>query len=272
MIIGGRTYEVAAPAAIQASVVFVIPTMTPALATLAIDAVRRFTNETDYHVLIVDTGATMSRRQRVLSGMIGYSRVSVMTITPPVQRWWRLESRRSVGSLINGVALEAARRWLATQQVQWMFAMHDDAFPAKPGWLSWLMKQDGVDAFGVKRSERNGLPHASGVLFGMNPFGHMPDDLMLPRLPLFDVAEWATAWRLTWGLRVFCANSVSIRRDNVELLAQTPGLRLGPWTEQDCDVSVDDDGEVFYVHLGGGTLNGRDMGPRIAWARRNLGL
>ena len=199
------------------------------LANLARDAIAKFTTDVSHEVWLLDTAPDLAH-----------------------------------GSEANGRALDrmirAAESWVKHRppRVSHVFCMHDDALPLRPGWLSYLLgKPDQVG--GVKASERNGFPHASGVLFDIDfALTHS----MMPDLPKRDTAEWAG-----WCAHSHCHRQLCIT------------CQPCWWAAFDCDVSLwkavapGSPWEDFYAHFGGGSLNNRpDTAAWIAAAREALDL
>ena len=208
------------------------------------------------------------------------ARVAIAAFTQDVSHEvWLMDHPRGApwpenGSEANGLALDhliqassvfsigPPYRPPLPKRLTHVFAMHDDALPILAGWLSYLLAQPGP-VVGVKASERNGYAHASGVLMEIDfALTHS----MLPDLPTRDAGEWP-GW---------CAASYCHRLGEHE-------WRHAPqwWAPFNCDVSLDGDGQAFYVHLGGGTIQAGNETPGqrdtrvaawIAAARKGLGL
>ena len=204
-----------------------------------------------------------SKGQRALANL---ARDAIAAFTADVSHEvWSLDhqgaSHWPFGSEANGRSLDVMLVGLsrfAVQKPTHIFAMHDDAFPLRAGWLSYLLSKPGP-VTGVKASQRNGYAHCSGVLF-THDFAITHS--MLPSLPERDTAEWPANW---------CAKAT----------CWEPSLwARGPWFHKDhwwqgfkCEISFDDEGVPFYVHFGGGSLNNRrDRDHWIREARKALHL
>lgn len=148
------------------------------------------------------------------------------------------------GSDANATALMMlAPRW--THYYTHTFLMHDDSLPVRAGWLSYLL--DKPLPAGAIVSARSGRGHSAGTLFRTE---HFEDLKVSPCLPHYDVAEsepsgWVAplkAWR-------------------------GPGS-CGDWqppswmAHHECDVALADDGQPFFVHLGGGSIGAGRTHPK----------
>lgn len=189
---------------------------------------------------------------------------------------WLLDHPRgkpwpALGSEANAMALVAMIDGLR-HHVTHVFAMHDDALPIREGWLSYLLSKPGP-VVGVKASQRNGYAHASGALWTRG-FAMTHYVKMFPEMPTRDVGEFPASWLAT----ALCWRPEEDPRSNW-VKGETPqgsrahiDVREWPWTF-DCDLSFDDDGLPFFIHLGGGTIgagreNDTTRAKRVtAWAR-----
>ena len=196
-------------------------------------------------------------------GLANLARDAIAKFTTDVSHEvWLLDTAPDVihGSQANGRALDrliqaATVSWALGAKPTHVFCMHDDVLPLRAGWLSYLLAQPGP-VVGVKASERNGYAHSSGVLFDAE---FAVTHSMLPDLPRRDAGEWP-------------ANSM------MASICHRPGKHEWPrapqwWHPFSCDLSVDNEGNVLFIHLGGGTLNSRpDTAAWIAAAREALDL
>lgn len=154
------------------------------------------------------------------------------------------------GSYANAVGLELGIR-LIDPGSHFFMTMHMDALPCKPGWLSFLTSKihGKVAAAGVRmdtaRTE-TGVLHVLGYMVDLRVFKRLNLDFF-PELPQLDVGDRVTVKLREAGYDVFaCANTF---RDP-ELVERIP---IGsPFREFQVDRSFDDDGNVFFLHLGRG--------------------
>lgn len=222
----------------------------------------------DTHVAILIPSAG----QRALANL---ARDAIAKFTDDVSHevWLRDEHPQCAeGSLRNGLALRALIEAATfSVDVTHVFCMHDDALPLRPGWLSYLLSKPGP-VTGVKASQRNGYAHVSGVLFTRG-FALTHSMGMLPDLPARDAGEFPPDW----------VASAQAHKPSEGLYAKVRYGFTYWWEPFDCEVSFHEDGDPFYIHLGGGTIGAGTTHPdsrahqeRIsAWcaaARKGLGL
>ena len=223
------------------------------LTRLAVDAIRKFTPPEQADIWIVDNASDEATRDA--TQMLG---ASVIWNHTPVHRWWRGERPHHVGSLANAVALEIAAQQIASPR--WLFAMHNDSFPVRHGWLDTFTARPEKMA-GYKASQRSGAPHSAGVLFDLAWLRSLGHGALLPDLPRYDVAEGPARFTSHW--------SAPARTHT----ADHPIAGLPDWLRAREGVEVSyHEGEIMYVHAGGGTINRQDMRTWIATARGELGL
>ena len=166
--------------------------------------------------------------------------------------WPRLGSD-SVGESLNQLVGQAILQTYGTH----VFVMHDDALPLRPGWLAYLLSKPGP-VTGVKESEGTKCAHGSGVLYERV---FIVTRSLRADLPERDAGEWPANWTAEAHPHRLAECS----------WAGHHGRQW--WARFDCDVSFHDDGEPFYVHFGGGSLNNRpDTAAWIAAARQALTL
>lgn len=165
----------------------------------------------------------------------------------------------ATGSLANAKAVESALDTLRRERPSHVFAMHTDALPVKRGWLDFLLSRP-EPMVGYKASQRSGFPHAAGILFDFDFLAALPPGALRPNLPAYDALEGAALHGPHWSAWSFTVS---------------PGIwpPIPVWMQEPgAEVGLDDTGEVFYVHRGGGTLNGGDHTAWIRAAREALDL
>lgn len=264
MIVAGRDYtiEVHRRSVIPAPVAIVIPQHeTIALTRLAVDAIRAFTPSGLADLWVVDNTSSDWVREELAT-----LNVSLILNRTPVHRWYQAPAQ--VGSLANAVALELAVHVLSAGTPRWAFFCHNDSLPIKRGWLEFLCRQDKV-MVGCKASQRNGYPHSSGVLFDFGFLRRLGPGVLLPHLPEYDTAEGPARFTDHWSAWGLTHTVDACRLTDCPLDA---GRGEGWLIHEDAEVSWDDTGHVFFVHKGGGSINGQDMSGWIQRARKELGL
>jgi hypothetical protein len=246
------------------------------LTRLALDAIERFT-DVPYELWVVDNASdpetvrrlrTQTHANLVLNHTAPWKLGGLLARFLP---WWR---QAGGGSIANAVALELAARFT---RAHWMWVMHNDALPARRGWLGYLLGRtdDHVRGVTVRQDKlRVQAMHQSGYLFDFSLWQPLRMSF-LPNLPAWDVGDLVTV-RLReagYGLHV-CDNL----HNRPELRARIEG---GHWlADINCDAAFDDAGEIFYLHLGRGTLRSSKPGSDqareltvdewVARARANL--
>lgn len=148
------------------------------------------------------------------------------------------------GSMANSTALQILRNALTADYTH-VFIMHDDSLPVRAGWLTYLM--DKPKPAGAIVSARSGRGHSAGTLFTIGDFMQTG---LFPALPHYDVAEsrpsgWV-AKNMAWRGKGSCGD-------------WEPPNWMQPY---ECDVALDDMGQPFLVHLGGGTIGAGNTHPK----------
>ena len=258
LTVADREYEVDVESRVttHAPVAIVIPQHGTSffLTRLAVDAIRKFTRPDLADIWVVDNASAMD-------GALAGLDVSLILNRTPVWSWWQRPEQ--VGSLANAVALELAVQVLGMEGKQSgrLFAMHNDALPIKAGWLEWLLTKP-YDMVGVKASQRSGYPHSQGVLFDYRMLRSLGPGALMPSLPEYDTAEgparYGTHWS-AWGLT----------HEPARCNGYCPVL--GWLRTEACEISWDDEGDPFWIHAGGGTVNRQDMSGWIERVRGALG-
>ena len=132
-----------------------------------------------------------------------------------------------------------------------MFCMHNDAMPGKRGWLSYLVSRldARTRAVGVRQDPtRVRAAHQSGVLFDFSLFRPLGMSFM-PGLPEYDVGDLVTVRLRAAGYEVAICDNVY---NQPELRNRLPDDH---WLKSiNCDIAFDAAGDIFYLHLGRGTL------------------
>ena len=165
-------------------------------------------------------------------------------------RWFRPRSQQVWGSYANAVALEIAAQ-LIEDDCEILMPMHMDVMPCRTGWLRFLRsKLDGrVRAAGVRMDRSrtpDGVLHVLGYLVDFQLFRRLGLDFF-PDLPQLDVGDRVTVALRQAGYDVFaCPNTLW----QPELAERLPAG--SPFRELSVDRSLDDDGNVIFLHLGRG--------------------
>ncbi|MBE3141516.1 MAG: glycosyltransferase [Thermoplasmata archaeon] len=224
-----------------------------ALTEVSIGCIRKFTTA-PYELWVVDNAST----DDTIAYLLDQPDVNlILNHTAPWQprRFWQSRipwwQQPSGGSYANAIALELATRFVKTR---YMFVMHNDALPCKSGWLNYLLSKmtDRVRGVGVRQDKiRVQAMHQSGFLFDFSLYEPLGMNFLpsLPSPPGHDVGDLVTVKLRQGGYEVFiCRNTFN----SPELANQ---LVLPEWLARlHCDKAFGDEDDVFYLHLGRGTL------------------
>ena len=151
------------------------------------------------------------------------------------------------GSYINGRKLDAVLHALPVA-AEWLFAMHSDSAPLRPGWYEWLRDRVGDGECGGFLSINGGtwpLPHPLGALYRV-AWLRDTHASFLPRR----------------GVDVGAALSPTVPA----FIAAQAAPHRRPWWLRGLDVASDESGAPRYAHLGGGTIGASSWRiPRMVW-------
>lgn len=178
-------------------------------------------------------------------------------------------------SYANAIGLEIAVR-LVNPGCRWLFPMHMDTLPCRPGWLSFLHGQldEQVRLAGV-HLQRSRLPegvlHVLGFLVDFQLFRQLGLDFF-PRLPALDVGDAVTVRLRQAGYKVFACRDTLNQPELADLLSD-----LDPAKDLPVLHALDDQNRVIFMHLGRGVRKStgshlRGVAPQewIEFARSKL--
>jgi hypothetical protein len=143
-----------------------------------------------------------------------------------------------------GEALDLALAALP-EEAAWLFAMDDDAAPLKFGWLSWMLG---------KLGGRSYLAFGQGMAVGC--LYHVPY-----------LRQFSAHGVICLGGFASTQNPGDLFRHPAPSYHRARSWN-GPWWLTNCEVYRDDEGDLVYGHLGGGTIghtwhHGWRLYPRI---------
>jgi hypothetical protein len=230
------------------------------LTRLCLDAIRRFT-DVPHEVWVVDNAsspATVGRLVGETDANLILNRAAPWRRSGLFARFLPWYRQAGGGSVANGVALELAAEVV---QPRWMFCMHNDAMPARRGWLAYLRSRldARTRAVGVRQDPtRVRAAHQSGLLFDFSLFRPLRMSFM-PGLPAYDVGDLVSVRLREAGYEVAICDNAYNRPELRERLPE------GHWLKAiNCDIAFDAAGEIVYLHLGRGTLRYSQPGSEHA--------
>lgn len=222
-----------------------------------IASIQRMT-PTPHEIWVVDNHSPVAQ----LAGLLELPGVNVALSRtlplPPARRGvWRQivqqvrgQDQTAWGSYANAIGLEIARRMIDPAG-RYLMTLHMDTVACAPHWLDYLLgKLDAhVAAAGVRLDRARvsaGVLHVLGMLMDYGVVQRLGLDFF-PDLPVLDVGDRITVGLRAAGYEVFaCANTYT---DPALVDKLPPG---SPFAGLSVDRSLDDDGQVIFMHLGRG--------------------
>jgi hypothetical protein len=173
----------------------------------------------------------------------------------------RNPSQLKDGSYANAIGLELACR-VIDEETKLLFTMHSDTLILKAGWLSYLKSKMTERIRGVaclKDKIRVNALHISGLLFDYTLFKELKMDFLpnirqslSPDIPEYDVGDLITIRLLEHSYEVFTCKNTYNKPSLVESIPAGNPLR-----ELHSDRCFDDESDIFYIHMGRGTLKAK---------------
>lgn len=233
------------------------------LLRLCIDTIQKFT-DIPYELWVVDNN---SPKENIdwLTRKKGIN--LVLNTTKPA---------REGGSYANAIGLEIGRA-LIDQDSRYLMTLHQDTVACRKGWLTYLLSKlnEKTKAVGVRMDTARvpeGILHVLGYIVDFQLFKRL-NLSFFPDLPKYDVGDKAIMEIRKAGYEIFATpNSIWDETVAQNLPENSPFKRFP------VDRSVDDDGNVIFIHLGRGvvkSLNGNDdevrsIGKWAEFVRKNI--
>lgn len=153
-------------------------------------------------------------------------------------------------SYANAIGLEIAAR-LIDPKSDYLMSLHMDTMPCRTGWLSYLRSKisGNVRASGVRMDKTRtpeGVLHVLGYMVDFRLFKDLGLDYF-PDLPRFDVGDRVTVKLREAGYEVFACPNTLWEPELAEKIPQD-----SPFREFAVDRSLDENGNVIFLHLGRG--------------------
>ncbi len=212
-------------------------------------AIRRFTPE-DHDLWIVDNCSPEPWGERIKA----LERVNVVLNKtepiPPEARGAASAAQEQHGSYANGIGLELGAA-VVEQDIRYFMCLHMDTMPCRRGWLSLVRGRidAGASAAGVELHRGRtpeGVLHPQGLMVDFQRFRSLGLDF-LPRLPQYDVGDRVTVRLREAGDAVYAFRNTLWQPELVECIPHDSPCRAIV-----ADRALDDDGNVFFLHLGRG--------------------
>jgi hypothetical protein len=168
-----------------------------------------------------------------------------------LSRLFRPASQASNRSYANGLALQLAAQVIEPESA--IFGVfHNDVLACKPGWLRFLLSKMDDTARGASVATHN----SPAQITSMSASGYLIDFQLvqqweahfLPNQPLWDAAELPCHRLVEAGYTYYASQNTFNQPESVEQIPLDHPLRA-----IHADRSFDDDGEVYFMHLGRGT-------------------
>ncbi len=208
------------------------------LLRMSIEAIRKFTSS-PYELWIVDNNSPMEH----LEWLYDY---------PELQLVFNRTQAAEPGSYENGIALDIASK-LVLPQTRYFMTMHQDTLACKGGWLDYLLSKfsEEIRAVGVREDfgrVPEGVLHVLGYVVDFQLVKKLNLSFM-PELPAYDVGDKVIVGLKHAGYKTFAAKNSLWDHEVVDNLPANSVFK-----NFNVDRSVDDSGDVFFLHLGRGLL------------------
>ncbi|MEM6885408.1 MAG: hypothetical protein AAF571_10280 [Verrucomicrobiota bacterium] len=271
MEIDGKAYEVevlrrktSAPEVPRLLIVSFLPRLESLdVLSVCLDGIQQFTPE-EHEVWVIDNHSPeeFSNKLREREDInIVFNRTTPKPGSKEPESWWRRvfcrqdkksasDEQMEFASYANAVGLELGLQAIP-EEVHYVMTMHMDTMPCRSNWLAHLKSKlnDQVKLSGVRLDKArvsDGVIHVLGMLIDYRAFRSLDLDFF-PDLPDYDVGDRVTVEFRKHGYQVVhCPNSL---RDP-DALSRLDADSI--FHEYIVDRSVDDEGEVVFLHMGRG--------------------
>lgn len=203
---------------------------------IAVDSIRKYTT-IPYSLWVVDNASPPEH----LAWLRNQKDITLVeNLTPPPKN----------GSYANAIGLEICASLVPAETTRFM-ALHQDILVCKYGWLEYLLSKfsDKIRAVGVREDFTRvpkGILHVLGYIVDFQLFRKLGLDFY-PRLPRYDVGDMAIDSIRQAGYEYFATPNTLWQPEIAETLPKS-------YSEVKFDRAIDDTGDVFFMHLGRGSL------------------
>ncbi len=171
-----------------------------------------------------------------------------------------VDRQLSLGSYANAIGLEIGVR-LIDPATRLVMSLHMDTMPCRANWLRYLAShiRNDVAAAGMRMDRTRtpeGILHVLGYLVAFQLFRGLQLNFF-PDLPLLDVGDAVSVKLRENGYRVFACPNTLWEPDLVNLIPDSSPLK-----HVSVDRSLDDQGNVIFLHLGRGVR--KSIGNHLA--------
>lgn len=223
---------------------------------IAVESIRKYTTS-PYSLWVVDNASPPEhlewlRRQEDIT--------LVENLTPP----------KEAGSYAKAIGLEICAGLVPEETTRFM-ALPQATLICKYGWLDYLLSKfsESVRAVGVREDKvrvPEGNLHVPSYILDFQMFRELKLDFY-PQLPEYDVGEMAIYRLRQAGYEYFSTSNTPWQPNLASSLPE-------PYASVGFDCSLDDAGEVFFMHLGRGSLKSNTLAqdekkclPSGEWSR-----
>lgn len=211
------------------------------LIKIAVESIRKFTHS-PYELWVIDNNSPKNN----LSWLLEQKDINLVLNRTKIKEG---------GSYANAVALEMAAK-LINQEAKYFMALHQDIAVCRYDWLEYLLSKFNKEtrAVGVRMDKsrvKDGILHVLGYIIDFQLFKSLKLNF-LPNLPRLDVGDGAIVSLKEAGYKIFAAKN-TIWDDSLK-----DSLKPEYFKDFMVDRSLNDQDEVFFLHLGRGVLKSLD--------------
>jgi hypothetical protein len=241
------------------------------LTRVCIESILKNTQET-HEIWVIDNNSP----REYTKWLCGYPQVNIVyNATEPRNPFVTKKSRIGCfvrrrgdqlldGSYANAIALEIGTKCISSA-TRYVFTMHSDTLVLKRGWLSFLISKlsDTVKIAGYSQDPyRVQALHIAGLMIDFQVFRELSLTFLpnvwqerYPDMPSYDVGDWITVGIRNSGYGMYICKNTYNSPQLEETIPKDSFLR----ELRSVNRSFDDEGHVFYLHLGRGISKAIDI-------------